>query len=70
MKEENTAHMNPTGSGAAEPGAGRDVKVSKSATMKYCFIPSTPFKNLEDEYGLEIGSVRTGRVKLVLADLP
>lgn len=70
MKVENTVGMSPTGSSAAEREAEGEVEVSKSATIKYCFIPSTSFNDLEDESGLETGSVLTEKVKLILTDLP
>lgn len=56
-------------SGAAKAEAEPETEMFRSALSKYCFIRCTPFKDLKDEYKLEIASVLTGNMNLVLADL-
>lgn len=68
MKEEESVDTSLTGFDAAEPEIGTAVQVLKPAMKKSCFIPSTSFGNLEEEYKLEAGSVLTEKVKRFLFD--
>lgn len=53
---------------AGKPEARPEVEVTKSVRKKYCFISTTSFNVLKDDYELENDSVFTKEVSQVLAD--
>lgn len=59
VKEEDINDTTSTGSGAAEPEAGPEVEMLRSAMKSSCFIRDTSFIDLEGECELEAGSVIT-----------
>lgn len=66
VKNKKDVDKSPTGSGAAEPDARPNAKMSKSAIMKYCFIPDTLLSEFEGEYDLDTRLVLTEKLILVL----
>lgn len=70
VKEKEIVATTPTGFSAAEPKAGPEVQLLKSAKKKYCFTRNTSCNDLDEEYELKTGSILTERVNLVFTDPP